>query len=242
MKQTFLLALFILIFQSGYSQVKRVPAHPKAFVSIGYGITKSDNLSEYYDILVNNYRSLGVPVSTQREFGPTLMANAGVIFNLIENIGAGISFGYLYSPAYSNYKDYAGTLKINGSVRSFEILLNVYYTLLKVGEFPIVLSPQLGVSHSSVLITQEVRFNNFSENNYNWKMTKDGWGPCAQLTIGTSINLGEFIVALEGGYRYTQIHVTEQTEESTTGTEEVNKAMGIGLNGFISDLSFGIKF
>ncbi len=37
------------------------------------------------------------------------------------------------------------------------------------------------------------------------------------------------------------IQIAEQTEESTTGTEEVIKIMDIGLDGFISYLSFGVR-
>ena len=241
MKQIFLLTLLVLMFQSGFSQDKISPTLWKAFVSIGYGSTRSDNLSGYYDALVDNYRSSALPVRTQREFGPTLLVNASIICNLLENIGAGISFGYLFSPAYSNYKDYAGTLKINGSINCYEILLKTYYIPGKVGNFSIIISPQIGVSHSSVIMTEEVRFSDFQQYNYDWKMSKSGWGPCAQATIGASINLGKFIIALEGGFRYSRIQVIEQTEESTSGTTKVLHVTDLGLNGFVSDLSFGIN-
>ncbi|MGE5797660.1 MAG: hypothetical protein ACM339_03885 [Ignavibacteria bacterium] len=243
MKQAFLIfSISLFLHQSLFSQQERTTNSWKAFVSIGYGNTTSDNLSEYYTLLAERYRYNGLPLETQTEFGPTLLANAGIIFNILERIGAGISFGYLYSPAYTNYKDYAGTVKINGSISSYEILLKVHYIPGKIGDFSIVICPQFGASHASVLITQEVRFNDYQQSNYDWKMSKGGWGPCVQATIGTSVNLGEFFAGFEGGYRYTRIQVAEQTEESTTGTAEVTQVMDIGLNGFISLLSFGIKF
>lgn len=243
MKQFLLiLTVFLFLFQSVFSQLKRSPKPWRAFISIGYGSTTSDNLSEYYNILVDNYRISGVPIRTQEEFGPTLLANGGIILNILENIGAGISFEYLYSPAFSHYKDFAGTVKINGSIKCYNILLKVNYIPWKIGNLALVLSPQIGACHSSVIMTQEVRFNEFPESNYDWKMSKSGWGPCVQGTIGALINLEEFFVSLEGGFRYGRIQVAKQKEESTSETIEVIQVMDIALDGFITHLSFGIRF
>ncbi|HVO73280.1 MAG TPA: hypothetical protein VMT35_04600 [Ignavibacteriaceae bacterium] len=243
MKQTFfILTICLILFQSLFSQMRSVPDPWKAFVSIGYGNTSADYLSEYYNLIVDAYKYSGVPLKTQTEFGPTLLANTGIIFNIIERIGAGISFGYTYSPAYTNYMDYAGTVKINGSISSYEILFKALYIPGKIGEVSFILSPQIGASHQSVIISQEIRFKELQQFNYDWKMSTGGWGPCIQATAGASIDLGEFFASAEGGYRYTRIQVEEQTEESTIGNKKVIQVMDIGLNGFVSLLSFGIKF
>ena len=61
------------------------------------------------------------------------------------------------------------------------------------------------------------------------------------LIKGDLLGLNIIGAVLERGYRWTWIEAIEQMEESTKGTEKVNKIMDIGLNGFISLLSFGIK-
>ncbi len=241
-KSLIILAVSLFLIHPVFPQQKRALKSWKTFVSIGYGSTESSSFSKYYKSLIDSYRFSGVPINTQREFGPTLLANTGFIFNFLENIGAGISLGYFYSPAYSNYKDYAGIVKINGSISNYDILLNVYYIVQEIGKFPIVINPKIGFSHSSILVTQEVRFNNFQEYNYNRKLTNDGWGPCAQFTIGTSVNLGNYYVNLEAGYRWAWIIPKDQMEVSITGTDKAYEVTDIGLIGIISSLSFGIKF
>ncbi len=122
-KSLIILAVSLFLIQSVFPQQERALKSWKTFVSIGYGSTESSSFSGYYKSLIDGYRFSGVPINTQREFGPTILANTGFIFNLLENIGAGISFGYLYSPGYSNYKDYAGIVKINGSIRNYEYFI-----------------------------------------------------------------------------------------------------------------------
>jgi len=233
--------LFLLLPCRGVSQVKSPPTTYSLFVSGGYGNTTSANVSDYYNSIVDNYRAAGIPIQTQTSFGPTVIMNAAILFYLLEDIGAGVSFGYLYSPAFSNYQDYAGIMKIDGAVDAYEVSLKMRYTPVDFGKVSISLSPQIGVCHTQVQVTQEVKFNDFQDMNYNWKMTKKGWGPCLQGTVGGSMRLGEFTIALEAGYRYTGIQVDDQTEETNTGTKNVSQVMDIGLNGFYSLVTIGIN-
>jgi len=242
MRYYFLLLFLILVLVCpAASQEKSPSTMYSLFVSGGYGNTTSVNVSDYYNSIVDNYRATGIPIQTQTLFGPTVIMNAAILCSLLENIGAGVSFGYLYSPAFSNYQDYAGIVKINGAVSAYEVSLKMQYTPVDIGNVSISFSPQIGACHTQVQVTQEIKFNDYSDMNYNWKMTKEGWGPCLQGTIGGSMRLGEFTIALEGGYRYALIKIDDQTEETNTETKNVSQLMDIGLNGFYSLVTVGIN-
>ena len=241
-KLLLILSISLFLCQSVFSQENESPVFYKLFLSCSYGNTAPNDINNLYNSITDNYKSLGIPIQTQKGFGGMLMANAGLQVSMLKDINAGISFGYSYKPAFSKYKDYAGSLNIDGSIKVFELLLLAEYIPSKIGIFPVIIGTQVGFCHTSAQIVEELRLSDFSEFNYDRKISMDGWGPCLQITIGTSISLGVFIVALEGGYEQSWNQSTEQLEESTTGTEKLAPKINIGLNGFIFDLSFGIQF
>ncbi len=240
-KLLLILPIYLFLCQSVFSQGRKLTVFHKLFISFSYGNTAPNDINNLYNSITDSYRSSGIPIQTQKGFGGMLMANVGLQVSMLKDFNAGISLGYSYKPAYSKYKDYGGALNIDGSIKVFEILFLAQYIPFKIGIFPVIICPIVGFNHTSVQIVEELRLSDFSEFNYDKKISMNGWGPCLQVMIGTSISLGAFIVTLEGGYEQSWTQSTEQQEESTTGTENVNKVMDIGLNGFISSLSFGIK-
>jgi len=231
----------MLLPRPGVSQIKSPPTKYNLFVSVGYGNTASANIRDYYNSIVDNYRAAGIPIQIQAPFGPTVIMNTAIILNVLQEIGAGVSFAYLYSPAFSNYQDYAGTVKIDGSISAYEFSLKMRYSPLNFGNISIFISPHINICHTSVVITQDVRTNNYQYMDYNWKMTKEGWGPGLQMSAGPFIRLDRFIIEVEGGYRYTWIHVADQTEERAVGTNKVMQPMDISFNGFYSLFTVGME-
>jgi hypothetical protein len=189
----------------GQTASSRQYMHPtlwKTFVSIGYANAASSDIGDHYAKIVNSYRFEGISIPTQTPFGRTIMVNAGFLFTRLEDIWFGLSIGYLHSPAYSSYKDYAGTLKINGSISSYELTLKVKATAMRIGNMPIDITVQPGFDRTYSFITQELRYYDLPQYNYNAKWSTGSWGPCLQGTVGTSLPVGKFFVSLEGGYRF----------------------------------------
>jgi hypothetical protein len=240
LKKSYLLIIIICLSQSIFSQPKKIQTSWHAFISVGYGNAISSNVSDYYNNLAEDIRFYGVPIETQTKFGRTLITNAEIFYAVLD-MRIGISLGYLYSPAYSNYSDAGGTLKLNGSIKTFDLGLKVRGIPTKIGSFSIIIDGQVGVCHTSVNVNEEVRFVDYSQSNYDWKMLKDGWGPSFQGMIGTSIDFNFLNIIVEGGYRYSLVKVNEQSEESAKGIQKVNKEMNIGPCGPVFLVSLGIK-
>jgi hypothetical protein len=240
-KNLLLLVTIIILSQSVYPQQRRTFISWDAFVSVGYGNTGTAGARDYFNYIVENYRSHGIQAQTKTEFGKTAIANAGINFGIYENLGVGLLCGYFYCPAYANYGDYGGALKIDGLVNAFDISVKVRYSPFMIGDFPIILSAQIGACYSSLKITEELKYYNYSSNNYNWEMTSDGWSPIYQVTIGSSITLGKLILGLEGGYTYSWNEVMPERHTSKYGIVTDSRMIEIAPNGLIFLATIGIK-
>ncbi len=196
--------LFITFCHEAFSQVEQteVPTRWKLFASVGYANTTSNNLNDYYNLIVDSYRLNGIPIPTQVPFGRTALVNAGFLVTRLESVWFGLCVGYAYSPAYSNYEDYAGTLKINGSISSYEVSLKIRANVATIGVFPVVISAQPGISYVTSSIEQHLRLSNVPELNYDLKWSSVAWGPFAQAMGGTSMMLGSFDMSLDVGYKF----------------------------------------
>lgn len=195
----------------------------------------------YYNGILEGYRSQGVPIATQIGFGRTAVVRTGFLYYPLEDIGAGISLGYSYSPAYSDYQDYGGSLKVDGSVSVFDISLIMQNTLAKIGDFPINLGFEVGDCHLSSSVVQEVRFNDFPGNNLDWKLSNGSWAPCLGVTLGSSTQFGKLIVSLGAGYRHTFNKLQDSTIETNGSSTDWPWNFNLGQSGFSLLLSFGTR-
>jgi hypothetical protein len=241
MKRVLLPLLLFVFFQIASSRHKEYPTYFDLYFSVGYGNTVSSDVSDYYQSIIDSYRSLGIPIQTQTKFGPTAIGNIGFDFSKLKEISFGVCLGYSYSPAFSNYQDYSGTMKINGSVNSFDALLNVRFIPIYIDTYPCIINARVGCVYSSLKITKEIRFNNFSESNINWDMTTNGFGPEMEATIGTSKEIGSIYIAIEGGYKVSLVKIEQYNEELNGVSNQNNKSMNIGPRGGFVQVSFGIN-
>ncbi|HVN48645.1 MAG TPA: hypothetical protein VMU30_07470, partial [Bacteroidota bacterium] len=184
-----LLGIFLIFVFPRIAISKRKPDPPMtydAYISVGYGSTVPSGVSDLYNSYINNYQSLGVPVQNQIKYGPTAILNSGLLFSIVDDIYLGMTFDYFYSPAYSNYQDSFGSLKINGTLQSYDITMKFRYVPDYIGKFPVMLNFQAGACHTYLSTMQEIQFTTLPINTNNLKMNCDGWGPTFQLTIGTA--------------------------------------------------------
>ena len=204
MRKYYLMVFLFVFIQNLYTQNKKnsYPLMLKTFITIGYSYSTPGNLEEYYDIVFDAYTSVGIQIPKQTEFGRTLMLNGGLLFSRLETISIGFSFGYLYSPAYAGYKDLCGTLKVNGFVNSYEIALKIKAQMTKIKNLPVFISVQPGVSYASAGITEELKYFDYPQSNFDRKWSTSVWGPSFQTTVGVPIQLEKYVISFEGGYRY----------------------------------------
>ncbi len=233
--------LFIIILQITLSQEEPTPTVWKSFISVGYTGAVPNTVRDYYNSVVDSYRSKGIPIPTQRTFGTTAVLHGGILISQMEHLWIGCSAGYSYSPAFSNYKDFAGTLKINGTVNTYAVSLKIVATAATIGELPIKLTLQPGLSYVSLSINRDLKYTDGSNGYEQWKWSASSWGECLQATIGTSMPLGDFVIAVDGGYSGGLNMIGTETIESNSGNKSLPGFGDIGYSGFIALLTLEIK-
>jgi hypothetical protein len=210
--------------------IKR-PALWNAFVSVGYAYAAPDIVTDFYDLILHSYRNAGVPVSTGTPFGSALGVEGGIRVSSLETISVGVAAGYWYAPAYSSYRDYGGTLRVNGTSSAFEMALVVRARLAHVGGFPINITVQPGLVRSKFTITEDLQFVDLPAENYHAQWTGSAWGPCFQMTIGSSIAFGDWLVSLDGGYAFAWSNTHDISMVSTEGDRSRHDPWNIGQTG-----------
>ena len=240
---TLLIWVPLIIFNTLLSQTdsSKAPVIYETFLLVGYSNPTPNNVHQYYDLILNSYNSAGIPITRQMEFGSVLILSGGILLTRIEDIWTGLSLGYSYSPAFSSYKDFAGTLKIKGVINSFDISLKTQATLTKVGNVPIHVSLEPGLNYTSTAITQELTYYNYSAYNYNSKWSASGWGPCATGILGSSVELGGVTALVECGYRFSWNFIDEENIISSSGDSKMFEHLNLGQSGIVFRISLGMR-
>lgn len=229
------------VLQISLSQNEQYPKVWKPFISVGYSNVVPSTVRDYYNSIVDSYKSKGIPIPIQRTFGTTAVLNGGILVSQFEHLRIGCSAGYSYSPAFSNYKDFSGTLKINGAVNTYTVSLKLEATMTTVGEFPINLTLQPGLSYVSLYINRDLKYIDATNGNEQWKWSASSWGECFQATIGTSIPIGEFVIAIDGGYTGGLNMIGSEKIESNSGNKSLSGFGDIGYSGVIAQLTLEMK-
>ena len=232
---------FFPFFKSAYSQEHTLSLESTPFIAIGYANESPQYVREYYDNILDNYRSYGIPIPTQVEFGRTISVNGGILFSWLTDAAIGFSLGYSYSPAYSNYEDYSGTLEVNGSTSELDMCIKGQLTITKMSAFQLDLNVQAGVFRGTALITQALHYPDNPNFNYDGKWSASAWGPFSQVTLGFPFHFGDYTVSFDGGYRYSSGQVTGQTIASGEGNSTTDYHWDIGESGFVFLVSCGLK-
>ena len=243
MRKHICIALFSLLFvlETAHTQELNPVSLWFPFVSVGYGDIPPTAIADYYNTLVQYYRDQGIPIPTQTPFGNTIMANAGMLVRPSPGVSVGLSLGYLHSPAYSSYADNAGTLKVNGSLNTIEIMLVFEGPLVHLWDFPLLLRAEAGVLHASALIEEELKFEGQPVYDFNSTWKASGWGAPFRITMGTSIPLGRFAATAHFGYQFSTTAVTNGKTESTAGNTANYSLIDIGQSGIVLLLGFGMS-
>lgn len=237
-----IIVLPLLLPPAVFSRQKADTTYYYPFVSIGYAYAVPGDVRDYYGTLVEAYRTRGLPLPTQTAFGRTLVISGGILYNAFNETRVGVSLGYWYSPAYSMYEDYAGSLSVNGSINDFDICMLAEYVPGRIGNFPINLLFRIGLCHTSSEITQEVRFNDYPQNNLDWKLTNGCWGPSFQFAVGTSMALGNTVLSMEAGYKQTKNQVQNSAIEANGVKSRLNTIMNLDRSLFYLRFSIGTIF
>ena len=203
----------VLLTSPSFSQQYVASPYWQPFVAIGYWYGPSD-LNDYYSTVLDYYRASGIPVPLQMRFGRTFSIEAGLLFSRIAPIQVGVSVGFRFTPAYSDYEDFAGVLKIDGAMYTYSVSLGMSDILMNLWGLPLILTLEPGITRSSVAITNELRFSNQPQSNDTEEWDGHAWGFQFRFLLGTSVPVGPLMASLHVGYQKGVAAVTDGSTAS----------------------------
>lgn len=238
-----LIVMSLIINCNGQTQKKKLPLLYEPFISVGYLNITNNLATDYYKIILDSYRSMGIPIPTQVDFGSTLSTKGGVYLSLSKTVSIGLALGYIYSNAYSGYKDYAGTLKVNGTIQSYTISFVGRGTITNIADFPLNIFIEAGSSYATASIIEKLLLNEYPQNNLDTKWSAKAWGPFIQSTFGTDFLFGIMTVSPQVGYCLNFNNVSPDFNKDIYikyGTN-LDRLSNIGQSGIIFLVKFGIN-
>jgi len=209
------------------------------YASIGYSISNLDDPRSYFDNLLDFYHGYSIPITKQFDFGKTLSLETGILYSdpRIEEMRIGVIAGYIYSPAYARYKDYAGTIDVIGSVNSYQLFLTYQKILWENVDCEIYSLFKPGIDYSTLKITQDVNYTELPEYNYHTKVSASGIGFCGEAMIGMSFPAHSVHYSFEGGYRLFYLEADATEEPVTPENQSRRLPFSIDQSGFVFQCS-----
>jgi PEGA domain len=172
------------------------------FITVGYENANVGDLGVFYNNVLDYYRGENVPISSQSNFGPTLHLGAGFLFSPMKPIWLGLAGSYYDSPAYANYRDYSGTLKVTGQLNCYQLDIIARGNLRSYLGLPLFASLRPGIALMYPNVTQDLVFTDSPKQTYLIQMKSPSWTITVEATVGASFPAGPFTMSIEGGYRF----------------------------------------
>ncbi len=213
------------------------------FISVQYGSMNFGDVGTMYHHILQTYRDEGVPVQIQTDFGRTVELGGGALYSPIQSMWLGVSVTYSYSPAFSDYRDFAGTLRINGSVRSTQLVFMGGYTLARVAGCPIRAFVKPGYSSFSAVITENLQIPSSAGTIYSRSRSTSTGGPYLEMTVGAWIPVGPLQLSVELGYRGVfigQSAYSLETVPADPATPNSQVYWNVADSGFMLTTSIGL--
>ena len=214
---TFIITL--IISQYIYSQNNVKHDSTMILCSVGYGISSFGQVNDYYNNIITQYKEEGIPIKKQYGFSRTAYLNLQLLYSpVLPPMWFGVSIGYSFSPAYANYKDFAGILRVNGKITCLDLSITARMKMAEIKDFPIYFSIRPGISHYILDITNSAEFIKYPQSNFSDKAKLTLWAPFIGVTFGTTIHFSHFILELDIGYQTMVIGNHDITLQSSSGT------------------------
>lgn len=229
-------------FQISIAQVENKQSYTDLFFSIGSLNSDYSNIRNIYNDILEYYRYYGISIPKQTDFGKPLIVNAVIIFpSSIKSIQVGLGFDYCFSAAYSGYRDFSGSLQVNGSIKTYQIFLIIQFNILQTDFFSTFIRLKPGYVKSSVVITENLIYPEMPQMNYNSQTLISGSSMCWESSIGLTIPVDFFLFSFDIGYQYAGVRNSEMSILSKNPVNR-NKNLidGIIQSGFVYFFSIGL--
>lgn len=213
------------------------------FISVSYMSVNPNLTQDFYAVIRNRYIKRGVNIPVNFDFDKSLSVTIGYYFSEIKNLSVGFGLGYSNCSVTSNYQDQYGKLKISGLNEAYKILLIANGAITRIFELPLILFLDASISYSVSSLNQSMRLNNYIDYNFDEKWNFYTWGPSLQASVGTKVEIKNFLISPRFGYQAGLIYVPADRifDIHNAYSTDKNISRNVGQSGIIFIVDFGMK-
>lgn len=233
--------VILFVVQIGTAQQFAMRDSTKWSVSIAAGYVDAfpNDVRMIFDGTISKYRAAGIPIAAQTPFSNTVYGSFGFLISRRENLWTGLSVGYYYTPAFAKYKDYSGTLDINGKIHTVDLSLVLKAIVWQYQDIPLFFTVQPGISRGTSAVKEELRFYSMPQFDRRWEWNTVSWGYTMQMMVGSMTTMGGISISLDGGYRFVWNKSDEETTVSNEGKDHFYLPLSIGQKGMVMMITMG---
>lgn len=171
----------------------------------GYNTFKLSEVIEFYQLAVNSFRDLNIPVPTQQSFPGNGIVELSLLLRKDPRTLVGFCISYSNTGAYSRYADYAGTLDISAKVDMLNIRGVFEGEVFSGKHLRGLINVQPGFVIGKTSLRQHVRLREYVSLRSRSALTALGNGFSMDAKLGLGLSMGRLSLLSYGGYRFALI-------------------------------------
>jgi hypothetical protein len=218
--------LLLLYCTSARAQVEEQTVGTTTFTvstSLGFNTFALGDVRDFYSGLLEEFRANNIPIPTQREFPGNLIIGVDILYSIPSIADVGLGSRYTWTRAFSLYRDYSGTLDVNGKVAMLSLEGIIQRDITTEGIVDVYAGLRGGLVLGWSKFSQKSVFYDFPDQNSEILLSGNGKGYSVEGFMGIKRRVGNIAFGVSAGYRYARVSEMDadfslngQTQDSGT--------------------------
>lgn len=174
-------------------------------LSLGFNTFALHDVRNFYNGLLEIYRTNGIPIPTQREYPGNLLVGVSVLYTIPSVADIGLGSRYTWTRAFSSYEDYAGSANVNGKISMVTLEGIIQRDLTPESIVEMYVGVRGGLVFGWSTFSQSIVFNDYPDQNVDILLSASGKGFSVEGFIGVKRRLSNVVLGVCTGYRYANL-------------------------------------
>lgn len=209
----------------------------------GYNTFRLSEVIEFYQLVVNSFRDLNIPVPTQQSFPGNGIVELSLLLRQDPRTLVGFGISYSNTGAYSRYADYAGTLDISAKVDMLNIRGVFEGEVFSGKHLRGLINVQPGFVFGRTSLRQAVSLREYVSLRSSSALTALGNGFSMDAKLGLGLSMGRLSLLSYGGYRFALIEKLKANySENGTALQQGDLQLRHNYTGLVFLTGLGFDF
>lgn len=174
-------------------------------LSLGFNTFALGDVRNFYNGLLEIYRTNGIPIPTQREFPGNLLVGVSLLYSIPSVADIGLGSRYTWTRAFSSYDDYAGSADVNSKISMVTLEGIIQKEIAPESIVETYAGVRGGLVFGRTEFSQRIAFNDQPDQNIDILLSGTGKGYSVEGFIGVKRRLSNVVLGVCTGYRHSKV-------------------------------------